>query len=352
MRGFDVRRILLVWKQHRFEVAITVAIGLLVLVGSIVEGLRLNGVSIPAGCDTHAALYVQQGWAGSPPFTPACLAASAQWMGIKNGILMHVVPTLPWILPLFFGVLLGAPLVAREVETGTAPLSWALAGSRRRWLAWRMVAMLIVLVPLLLALGLASDFLDAAIFRGMNPWASFIDYAGRGVILVFWGLAAFAGTVALSTLSGRTLVALVLSAIVCMAVRGPWEQGANATFLRPLSVMLVSESDVLSGNNGVADEYALVTYEQTWLQGKPWSGDAAQWWMEHPSSTTDPKGMPVTVPGPVDPASAARGPVQVPFGFPSSEYWQVTGLECLILAAGALSLAGIGVFWVGRRRPH
>jgi hypothetical protein len=346
-----ITRILLVWKQHRFEVLVTVAVGLFVFVGSVIEGLRLNAVSIPAGCETYAALYVQQGWAG-PPFTAACLAASAQWLSIKNGFEMNFIPTAPWMLPLFFGILLGAPLVAREVENSTAPLSWALAGSRRRWLAWRMAAMVVLLVPLLLALGFASDFFDAAANRGMNPWASFVDYAGRGVILVFWGLAAFAGTVALSTLLGRTVPALALAAIVCLLVRGTWEAGANHTFLRSISEMLVSQSETQPGETSWPDQSALITYQQTWLQGKPWSGDMMQWWEEHPVSTTEPDGTPVQVMGPVDAASAAQGPYLVPFGFPGSLYWPVVGLECLILAAGAVLCAGVGLFWVGGRRPY
>lgn len=43
------------------------------------------------------------------------------------------------ILPLFIGLFLGIPLVAREIETGKAPTVWALVGARGRWLVGRLV---------------------------------------------------------------------------------------------------------------------------------------------------------------------------------------------------------------------
>jgi hypothetical protein len=344
-------RTLLVYKQHRFEVLVVVGIGIFLIVGSIVEGLRLNAIHLPEGCAAYTAQYIQQGMS-SDGVTAACLAASRQWLDVKNGIEMNFIPTSPWMVPLFFGVVLGAPLVAREIENGTAPLSWALAGSRRRWLAWRLAAMIVLLVPLMILLGLASDFLDAAANPGMNPWASFTDYAGRGAILVFWGLAAFAGTVALSSMLGRTMPALIIAAIVCLVVRGSWEQGANRTFLVPFDGMLVTQAEADSGQFDLGFDYqtSLVTYYENWLDGKPYLGDVNQWWQEHvvfAQPTTDSNGNIIGVAGPQGPL-----PYQVPYGFSGSMYWPVVAYESGILLCGAILFAAVGLFWVGRRRPY
>lgn len=342
-------RMFLVYKQHRFVVLATVVIGVFITVGSIVQGLRLNAIALPANCPRYAADYVQQGvsvWGGQP-FTDECLTASRQWLDVYSGPLGHLIPSPPWFLPLFFGVLLGAPLVAGEIESGTAPLSWALVGSRRRWLLDNMAAMAVLLVPLLLAVGLTSDYLDAAA-NGFNPWASFRDYAGRGLILVFWGLAAFTGTVALSTLFGRTVPAIVVAFVVCILVRGPWEAGMNHTFLVPFEGMLVTQAEAAAISWPAMDtDNDLITYEEYWLDGKPYAGDINQWWQTHqPQPTIDPEGN-VTFTGPEGPQ-----PYQVPYGFPASAYWPVIAYQSGILFVGSLFCAGVGLFWVGRRKPY
>jgi hypothetical protein len=349
-----LRRILLVYKQHRFEVVATVAVGLLLIVGSIVEGYRFSQVHLPPDCSARTAQSVEEGFWGGPPPSAECLAASRQWLDLHGGIEMNFLPAAPWMVPLLLGILLGAGLVAREIETGTAPLSWALAGSRRRWLLDRMIAMLVLLVPLLLALGLVSDFYDAAV-QGFNPWASFTDYAGRGVILVFWGLAAFTGTVALGTLFGRTVPAIFVALIVCLFVRGPWEQGANRTFLAPVSEMLVTPAQARSGQGDWPDTRSdMITRFETWLDGKPWSGDVWRYYEDHPTVVTEPDGSTSIFIGPPNPGEATDVPYpyDVPYGFRGDQYWPVIAYESAILFAGSLFCAGVALFWVGRRRPY
>src|SRR4051794_2330304 len=46
-----------------------------------------------------------------------------------------LVPTVPALIGLFWG----APLVARELETGTHRLAWTQGVTRTRWLLWKLV---------------------------------------------------------------------------------------------------------------------------------------------------------------------------------------------------------------------
>jgi hypothetical protein len=339
------RRIILTFKQHRFEVVASIVMCLVVTVGAVVEALRLDSIAIPDGCDPYAVLY----GGFNSQLSPACREASQAWVGIRNGFDMRLLGPLPQVLPFVLGLLLGAPLVAREIENGTAPLSWALAGSRRNWLAARIGAMILLIVPLLLAVGLASDFLEGATTRGLNPWANFTDYMGRGVPLVFWGLAALAGTAALGTLIGRTMPALLLAMVICLFVRGAWDGGMNRTVLMPLSQVLVSPAEIDSGLTSMNDWSGLVVYQETYVDGKPWFGDINAWYNEHMTPTTDPGGNVITTMPVMDPSQM---PYSVPFGIPGSGYWPIVILESGILVAGSMFCGAVALFWVGRRRPY
>src|SRR5574340_701891 len=85
--------------------------------------------------------------------------------------------------PLIAGLLLGVPLVGREIEWGTAPLAWTLGRSRRRWLLARAVPLGIALGLILVVPALAAQALQSARDPLVSPWLSFTDSGLRGSIL-------------------------------------------------------------------------------------------------------------------------------------------------------------------------
>ena len=128
-------------------------------------------------------------------------------------------------VPLVVGLLLGVGLVGREIEGGTAPTVWALAGSRRRWLLGRLLPILLILVALLAVAAITSDVLAAA----RVPWQlgrpSFDDAGSHGPGVVARGLAAFGVSLAVGAWSGRMLPAILVSAFVALFL------GAGGYFL-------------------------------------------------------------------------------------------------------------------------
>jgi hypothetical protein len=60
------------------------------------------------------------------------------------------------LVPVLAGMFLGAPLLAREVENGTARMAWTQAASRTRWLLAQVIPFAGLLA--LAALGLAAEF--------------------------------------------------------------------------------------------------------------------------------------------------------------------------------------------------
>jgi hypothetical protein len=379
-------RIILTLKQHRFEtIAITVVcVGL--TIAALIEAFRLNSLNVPLSC-----LQTYQGGFADPsqgPITAAqahCNELAKSFVDTKGSLDMNLVQLLLLLVPLLAGIVVGAPLVAKEIEQGTAPLSWALSGSRRRWLLGKVLAAVVLIAPLMLAVGLAANVLEGALNPGLNPYASFSNYLGRGVIDVFWAMAAFAGTFALGTLFGRTMPAVVVALVVCFFVRGAWDSGMTHFVLRSYAVPQVLQDQQNQqggyvvygpGGPGYSDMYV---YYKTFIDGKEVTDAQANDWytrnmvcvpMPMPSDSTSPAeagspgasnspGVAVAPGGPavgitcqtpaIDPSHM---PQQISYVIPGSWYWQIVGLESGFLLLGSLFCGAIAFVWVDRRRPY
>jgi hypothetical protein len=234
----------------------------------------------------------------------------------------------------------------------------------------------LLLTPLMLAVGLAANVLEGALNPGLNPYASFSNYLGRGVPDVFWALAALAGTFTLGTLFGRTMPAVVLALVICFFARATWEAGMTHFVLRPFAVQQVQQDQlqqgyVVYGPGGPA--YAdMYVYYKSFIDGKEVTDAQVNAWYEQnmicvptPAPTPDPSSSPgasatpdyskMGAPGiacqtpAIDPKHA---PQQVTYVIPGSWYWQTVALESGLLLAGSLFLGAIAFVWVDRRRPY
>jgi hypothetical protein len=330
-----ISRIWLTYKQHRFETIAVTVLCLGAAVGAIVEAWRISSVGFPPSCLVDGRV---PSWFDPSAGVTACQLASQRFRDVANGTDVSLVRQAGQLLPFLAGVAIGAPLVAGEIEQGTAPLSWSLSGSRRKWLLARMLAAVVLLVPLLIVLGLASDVQQAAAFPGVDAHASFYDHTSRGVAIVFWGLAALFVTIALGTFLGRTFPAVFLGLFVLLLARGLWEVALDATVLRPLAVLELP---------GVSTPGEYVVYSgDLYLDGKPWQGDVNAWWQAHTTCTVTDTAT-VCSSGDSNP-----GPQPANFVIHGDQYWAVVARECAIMLLGSLCCGAIALFWVGRRRPY
>ncbi len=380
-------RIRLTLKQHRFEaIAITVVcVGL--TVAALIEAYRLNSINASLAClQTYHGDFVDP---SQGPITAAqaqCNELAKSFFHTRGSLDMNLVQLLLLLVPLLAGVVLGAPLVAREIEQGTAPLSWALSGSRRRWLLGKVLAGVLLIAPLMLAVGLAANVLEGALNPGLDPYASLSNYVGRGVIDVFWALAAFGGTFALGTLFGRTLPAVVLALVVCFFARAAWESGMNHFVLRPFAVQQDQQDQRQGlvfygpGGPGTAE---IVIYYKSFIDGKEVTdAQVSDWYNQNmmcvavptpaptPNATTSPGnsgssgssnspaasdysnlGNVGTACQPVN-IDPVHFPQQTAYVIPGSWYWPIVAAESAMLLAGSLFCAAIALIWVDRRRPY
>ncbi len=122
-------------------------------------------------------------------------------------------------VPALLGMFWGAPLLARELESGTYRLAWTQTITRRRWLSVRVA---LVGVAALVVAGLASWLvswwfapLDAVNMNRLDPSV----FTARGVVAIGYAGFAFALGVGAGALTRRTLPAMLATLLGFVAAR-------------------------------------------------------------------------------------------------------------------------------------
>ncbi len=119
-----------------------------------------------------------------------------------------------WLIGFVVGLIVGVPLVARDIESGTAHMAWTLGQSRTRWLLRRIGFGALVTVVLLAGLAVVTDVLGAAMQPNDDLDRSFHFEGNRGVIIVARGILALGIGVLVGAIVGRQLPALLLGLFV------------------------------------------------------------------------------------------------------------------------------------------
>jgi hypothetical protein len=139
------------------------------------------------------------------PHCSDILDAFAPWEQAAQFLLAVVVAA-----PFAIGLILGVPVVAAEIERGTAQIAWSLSLSRVRWLAWRALPLLVVATLMLLVYAVGGEFLVRGRL-GMND-PGFLSFGDRGLLIVVRGLMILSLAVLIGAWIGRTLPGLLVAA--------------------------------------------------------------------------------------------------------------------------------------------
>jgi hypothetical protein len=189
-------------RLHRFElIAFGAALGGLVLV-TFVAAAYVTSLMPGPECLQSPDLIPQDCQRAQQAFSSAQQAL--------GGLLMAPLLLVTYAIGLFLGV----PIVARELERGTARIAWWLAPSRWRWYVARVVPVLVVLIVLTYGAGLASDRFFAVSLSGVDPTRSFEGYGARGGLLASRAVFIFGISVAVGSILGRALPSVIISALV------------------------------------------------------------------------------------------------------------------------------------------
>jgi hypothetical protein len=180
----------LAWRQFRTQALVTLGLLAALAVLVIVTGLHLRDVYDSLG-GAHCTARKDC----------AELTAHDRTLASLLGPALLAIPAL-------LGMFWGAPLVARELESGTFRLAWTQSVTRRRWLSVRVA---LVGVAALAVAGVASWLvtwwfapLDAVNLNRFDPSV----FTTRGVVAIGYAGFAFALGVAAGALTRRTLPAI------------------------------------------------------------------------------------------------------------------------------------------------
>ena len=184
------------WRQHRFALG-----GVAVLLGALAVYLWLTGLQIHHSYAT----------ACHPASTLAC---AVNFTG-RYGITAIVVSIFLQAVPALIGAFTGAPVLARELETGTFRYAWTQAFGRWRWALAKLVLLAVAVAAAAGAFSvLFSWYNQPFIAAGYEIPFSTRVFDLHGVAFGAWTLAAFA----IGALAGMLIRRVVPAIAATLAV--------------------------------------------------------------------------------------------------------------------------------------
>ena len=332
------------WLRFRTQAAI--ALGALVIIAAILAltGFHMadvyNTTVIPCHRDNDCAAVLQ----AFPP------APDRTVRGLTGALLIAV----PGLIGLFWG----APLVAREFETGTFRLAWTQGISRTRWLAAKLgvVGAFSMIVAGMLSLMVTwwASPIDQAYMDRMVP----ANFHATGIVPVGYAAFAFALGVTAGMFIRRTLPAMAVTLVIFAAV-----QLAVPAWVRPHLIPPVTTTSAL--NLGSAAGWGATNAGhgnggQLFVQTQPYLPGA---WMLSNEVITPAGRLASTEPG-TQACGGGASTTQSCHAYiatlhlrqevtyqPASRYWPLQWLETAIYLAVALLLSGLCFLRIRRGRP-
>jgi hypothetical protein len=246
-------------------------------------------------------------------------------------------------LPGLIGAFAGAPLLARELETGTFRYAWTQGVGRMRWLLALVVPGLLGVAAATALLGVMLTWYERPLLQsGLEQRLHQSVFPLTGVAVVGWGVAAYSLGVFAGLVLRRVVPALAVTLVVWTGLQFAASQ-LRGHYLAPLRTSSLQLSN-----------HAL-SVQQWWTAGGVRVGDdrinqALQ--AIGVRSTGNGQGFAAQVgSGPQDPIQylVQHGFTQWTSYQPDSRYWPFQGIELAWLAVLSAVLLGLAVWRVRRR---
>jgi ABC-type transport system involved in multi-copper enzyme maturation permease subunit len=229
------------WRQHRSALT-----GIAVLFLAIAAAMSIAGIKLR---HAHAVAV-----ACKPASSFACNSLVNTFDGmygfLSNGFILQVVPGL-------VGAFLGAPVLARELESGTFRFAWTQGFGRWRWTLAKLVALGVVVAVAAGALSVLFSWYYQPYFPASSqalyvskalPIGTSSPFAPglfdlRGVSFAAWTLAAFAIGIVAGVLVRRVVPAIVATLVAYTGLAFAAGGFLRAHYLAPLATHSLTVPD-------------------------------------------------------------------------------------------------------------
>jgi hypothetical protein len=264
------------------------------------------------------------------------------------------------LAPALIGIFWGAPLIARELETGTFRMAWTQSITRTRWLAVKLTLTGLAAMAVTEGLSLMQAWWAAPIGQaarlasgrsfplGLTPF-SLLVFDAHGITPL--GYAAFAFTLGATAgiLLRRAVPAMALTLAIFAAAQLAFPLAVRAHLFSPDHTTIALSSIENSNNTNFRETGRTFAVTTSAVPGQP-----GAWIIS--SGMVNTAGQPISallpacVPGQDQVSCMASHGTQVAVSYqPTSRYWAFQVTETAIYLALALALAGY-CFWRVRRR--
>ena len=331
----------LTWRQFRTQ-AIT---------GGVILLAALTALSVNAR--TVARLWADSG-AAACAGKASCPGLASFLAEVKVGApsLLYLVGTaLLYLVPPLIGVFWGAPLVARELESGTHRLAWQQSVTRDRWLAVKLTvlgaASMAFAGVLSLIVTWSSHRMDGAVATRLSP----VLFGARGVAPIGYAAFAFVLGVAAGILLRRTVPAMAVTLAGYAGAVGAMTLWVRGHLIPPLHRTMPLSADrqpteLMIGPGGHIKVVIDPGIPGAWVldnrtvtaSGQLFSGPADQ---QHCGGQTSPKAC-------VDWIRSLDLRQAVTYQ-PAGRFWDLQWAETGVFLALAALLVAFGVWWLRRR---
>jgi hypothetical protein len=315
----------LTWRQHRGE-ALVVAGVLAALVGILLwSGLAMRDTYHQLGvavCIAHPdqgncnhvieAFRVQSGW----------MLGAVGWLNL---------------VPALVGLLIGTPMIARELEHNTQRLVWTQSVTRWRWLAVKLALVMGVCLVASLLLTLALTWWRAP-FDALDGNFQPLGFDFEGMVPLAYMAYALALAITAGVLLRRTLPAMVAAMAGFLALRLPIEFAARPNYQPPLTAVW----DLLASTTPYGPHDWVLQTTLANRQGQPVSDVDAVF------NSCLPNG-PSTDKLSVIQCLHDHGFQNYALYQPADRFWPFQSIEAAIFIVVALGLLALATWWVRTR---